>query len=209
MSSFLTILGKHLVPSLNNMLLAGSYDGTTDGFITPNDICNLAPFLTQAEIEALPGFGAGGGAGNTAFFQDKKAIGINGGTFTAGAYRVRDITEISYDSSGLLSLSLNQLTIPAGVYFCDISCPAYNVNYHVSWLHDVTNDVVLALGSSEFASTAANVSSCSRIMGAFELSVESVVEIRHQCWTTNTSTGFGVANLMQESIYTQGVLQWI
>jgi hypothetical protein len=232
MSNFASILGKHLPALTSNMLLGATSGGVQDGFMSVDDVASLVPppdlsgkadidhnhdgiyaplvhdhieFLTQAEIEALPGFGGGSGVSGYCFVRDRKGVNINGGSFTSGAYRVRDLTEIVADTIGC-SLILNQLTVPAGTFIVFFVCPAYDVDYHASLLWNDTSDSLLIEGSASYAWPSAHVVSHSFIIGCITLGSASALEVRHQCYSSKADEGFGVKNPYGDSIFTTGLL---
>ena len=134
--------------------------------------------------------------------RDVKAAGVNGGTFTNGAWRTRDLTEKTSDAEGYASLSANRITLAAGTYEFRISCPAYSVNGHQARLYNITDGGVVANGTSE--NTASAIQTRSFICGKFTYSSSKVFEIQHYCTSTKTSNGFGIYcnNGGVEEIYT-------
>jgi hypothetical protein len=234
MSNFASILGKHLPALASNMLLGATSGGAQDGFMSVEDVAGLVPppdlsgkadidhnhdsvyaplihdhaeFLTQAEIEALPGFGGGSGVIGYCFVRDRKGVNVNGGSFISGAYRTRDLTEIVVDTIGC-SLSLNQLTVPAGTFLVFFTVPAYDVDYHASLLWDCTADSLLVegKGSASYSWPSAHVVSHSFIVGCITLESTSTLEVRHQCYSSKADEGFGVKNPYGDSIFTTGLL---
>lgn len=49
--------------------------------------------------------------------------GTHGGTFTAGAWRTRDLNTVLTNTISGASLSNNQITLPAGKYYVEASAP--------------------------------------------------------------------------------------
>jgi hypothetical protein len=89
----------------------------------------------------------GGGAPN-AIMEDQKASGINGGTFTSGAWRTRDLNTEVRDHYGLTSLAANQFT-PTVAGWVEWSAPACKIGVHQSRLFNVTDGVEVTAGTSE------------------------------------------------------------
>ena len=138
--------------------------------------------------------------------QDQKSTTTNGGTFTSGADRTRDLnTSLTNEITGA-SLASNQITLPAGTYYCEISAPGADVEEHRAILYDTTGSAILLIGTSEWSfdtGSGSGITTKSIISGRFTLSVESVLEVRHRCKTTTGTYGFGNAHGFGEvEVYT-------
>jgi len=154
---------------------------------------------------------------------DQKLTGTPGGTFNgqndepgAAAWKTRDLTYTVHDDFATdITLAAaagdgGDITLEKGVYYAEISAPAFNVNEHVARLADVTDnpgaqaDTVI-LGTSEFApdtalwqdsvpagmTVAASAQTRSIVTGRFSLSSQRTLEIQHRCARTQTLDGFG------------------
>ena len=138
-----------------------------------------------------------GGTGNPisiAILVDQKSDGTNGGTFTASAWRTRDLnTEVS-DPDGIVSISSNQFTLAAGTYLIEYSSPAYDTNAHQTKLYDITGSADLNFGTCEHSGS--GDATISRSFGKFIHTITSanVYEIRHYAETTRSDAGFGLAS---------------
>jgi hypothetical protein len=135
--------------------------------------------------------------------QDQKSSGTAGGTFTSGAWRTRDLNTKVTDTGSIASLASNQITLPAGTYRCHIIATGSQVNNHQARLQDTTGAATLLRGTT--ARSPANgiwATSCSEVSGLFTLSVSSVLEVQHQCSTTEAADGFGVAGGFGTEVYT-------
>jgi len=136
--------------------------------------------------------------------RDEKAQNTDGGTFTSGAWRTRDLNTSKTNTIGGASLAANQVTLPAGTYWCEIKVPGHNVDQHQARLYNVTGAAVLVIGTSESTSTNL-VQTSSWIRGRFTLTASSALEVRHWCITTRADTGFGYAANITTEIYTDAV----
>jgi len=134
--------------------------------------------------------------------QDQKAVGVDGGGFTFGAWRLRDINTEQADTLGICAIAANQITLAAGTYRCLITCPAHRVDRHQTRLRNVTAVATLLRGTSEWSAALGDVASRSIISGRFTLAAVSILEIQHQCSATRAGTGFGVAAGFGVEIYT-------
>lgn len=137
------------------------------------------------------------------YLRDEKSAGVDGGTFTSGAWRKRDLnTEVS-DAGNHASLSSSQITLAAGTYEFAISCPAFNVNNHRAKLYNVTDAVDVELGTSMYSGNTSYSANRSEIVGRFTIGSSKVFEIQHRCGSTQATNGFGEkANLSDAEIYT-------
>lgn len=141
-------------------------------------------------------------SGTTAFInsskyiniQDQKASGTNGGTFTAGAWRTRDLNTIVVDETGLVSVGTNQITLPAGTYRIVVSCPALQVNRNLVRLQNITDAITLLFGQNAFSGASPdNTSVLAILRGKFTITATKTIEVQHIAETTYATYGFGVA----------------
>ncbi len=146
-----------------------------------------ADFYTKPQIDAMvsPKF---------LVVRDEKASGTDGGTFTNGAWRVRTLGTVATNSITGASLGSNQITLPAGTFQIDAWAGAFNVGAHATKLYNVTDSADALIGSTENTTTGADPTSTkSSVQGILTIAVPTVFELRHQCGTTKSSTGFGKA----------------
>jgi len=148
---------------------------------------------------------------------DQKPAGTNGGTFTSGDWRTRNLTTIKYNSITGASLSNNRITLPAGTYYIRASAPAYSndedLNNHKIKLRNVNDNTDVIIGTSEYArgmgygGDYAHLTTRSFLEGVFTISSTKSFEIQHRCSSTGS---FGVAsNFGVDEIYTQVFIQKI
>jgi len=123
---------------------------------------------------------------------DQKASYADGGTFTSGAWRTRDLNTEIDDPDGIVTIASNQFTLGAGSYLIRWSAPAYYTSGHQTRLYDVTNTAALQIGSS--AHTNANTSSTSSGSDRVTITANTTYEIQHRCSVTQTSIGFGLGS---------------
>jgi len=133
--------------------------------------------------------------------RDKKAQNTAGGTFTQDAWQKRDINEELADTGGDCAIANDQITLGAGTYRCRISCPAVNVTLHQARLYDTTGSATLVTGTST-ENQSSHDTGHSFIIGRFELTEESVLEIQHYCTSTQVTYGFGNACNLTDEVYT-------
>lgn len=132
--------------------------------------------------------------GKYALLRDEKSSGTQGGTFTSGAWRTRDLNTEAVDAIGI-TLSSNQFTLPAGTYRFSASAPARIVNGHKIRLQNITDVSTVLFGEVAFTSAASDASNTrSRMEGQFTIAASKTFEIQHRCATTRGADGFGSAD---------------
>ena len=132
------------------------------------------------------------GVHNLLHVQDRKAKGVDGGTFTSGAWRTRVFnTELVNNIPGA-SLAANRITLPAGTYYIRSFAPATNVSTHTCRLYRVSPNAGVLLAGSSSNSAATNGSTTNSVIDdVVTLAETTVLEIQHACFTTKADTGFG------------------
>jgi len=158
--------------------------------------------LTTAQLKAVIG------PSEILHVRDEQAQNTAGGTFTSGAWRTRTLNAVKTNTIGGASLSGNQVTLPAGTYWCDISCPAYYVDNHQARLQSLISppDIITILGTSETAiSSAYGSQTISTIRGRFTVAQQVVLEVQHQCKSTRNTNGFGAPANFATEVYAEAV----
>ena len=136
--------------------------------------------------------GAGGKFASYAVIADQKTSGTDGGTFTSGDWRTRDLnTEIS-DADNIVSISSNQFTLGAGTYLICWTANAYMVDRHKTRLYDVTNTSSIRAGTTEYTSNSSNVNTRSFGWHRVTIAGNTTYRIEHRCQSTYSSSGFGL-----------------
>jgi hypothetical protein len=136
---------------------------------------------------------ASGGGVTTATFVDSKATGTNGGTFTNGAWRTRDLNTSVFNNITSCSLSSNQISLPAGTYTISAQAPAFEVHENQTRFYNITDSTVELIGSSAYNSLGTIVAN-SFIYGTFTIAATKTYELQHRCVITKSTNGFGVDN---------------
>lgn len=151
--------------------------------------------------------------GDYVLVQDQKAQGTNGGTFTSGSWQTRTLnTKVVDETAGAaVTVSSNQITLPAGTYYVRIKCPAKGVGSHQARLHETTGTLSDIIGTSEssvqYNSTLLTTTD-SLIVGTVTVSdanvtaSQNIFEVQHRCSTTVASYGFGTDCNWTTEIYT-------
>ena len=126
--------------------------------------------------------------------QHQETSGTNGGPFNSGAWRTRTLNTVLTNNITGSSLSLNQITLPAGTYHVQARCEAGPVNENKLKLRDITNTLDLLIGDSNHSAAGSGVKTRAFVNGQINLADETVLEVQHQCATTNSTLGFGQAS---------------
>ena len=125
---------------------------------------------------------------------DVKANLTDGGTFTSGAWRTRDLNTEDIDTNNIVTLASNQFTLQAGTYRIRATAPAYTVEQAVGKLRNVTDgsDVIIGTGGYYPNGGRSDVVR-TEIVGQFTIASAKAFEIQHYCTATQATNGFGVA----------------
>lgn len=123
--------------------------------------------------------------------QDQKPSGVSGGTFTAGAWRTRDLNAIVRDDTGEVVLENNRFVLPAGRYIINITAPVYSVNRNILQLWNLTQQYTIT-GIVNFSNSTSNVSNVALLNTAIKIDSNNTFEVLHRGETTQSVNGFGV-----------------
>jgi len=191
--------------------MALKLNGSTDGSVSIDAPADTSPTGTDVTLTLPTSAGSSGqylqtnGSGvlswqtvtipdaiSVARITDSKALGTNGGTFTNGAWRTRDLNSIEDDPDSIVTLSSNQFTLGAGTYLIQWSAPAFKVEHHQTRLWDVTGSADVAIGTSEYNAASDDVQTRSFGFDIVTLAASNTFEIQHRCHTSNNGNGLGV-----------------
>jgi len=157
-------------------------------------------------VAGTPASSVGSGDGlfaGYALLRDEKAANTNGGTFTLGARRTRDLNVEKFDFGGIVTLAGNQFTLAAGTYYVDGRAPAVSVSIHKAFIVNVTDAVDVVIGSNTLSGDTSQ-STDSIVRGRFTIAATKVFELQHQSLGTRATDGFGVAaNIGVVEVYSE------
>ena len=148
--------------------------------------------------------GVGGKFASYAIIADVKSTNVNGGTFSSGDWRTRDLnTEIS-DADGIVSISSNQFTLAAGTYLIKFSAPSFNTNNNQARLYNATTSTTVQVAQVGFQNgSSGHVQTSSVGLARVTISGSTAFEIQHRCNASSATYGFGVStNYSNDVIYT-------
>ena len=139
-----------------------------------------------------------------AYYEDQKAANTAGGSASpSNTYNTRTLNTEVYDTIGC-TLSSNEITIPAGTYYIEASCPAFRVSNHKARLYNVTNTAVLAYGTSEYGAVGSGdlVSTRSWITAKFTVANDTAIRLEHAVTNPTNSDDYGrAANQTGSEVY--------
>ena len=170
-----------------------SFNGTANIDINYNNLINR-PTIPTNNNQLTNGAGyitSGGEFSAYAVVGDVKGATTDGGTFSAGAFRTRDLNTEFADPHGIVSVSSNRFHLGAGSYMIVAAAPCYNTYRHVALVHDVNANNTAIMGQTSFNANGMSVSWC---IGRVSPSGSRSYEIRHRCDNGRTSIGFGIAH---------------
>ena len=127
-----------------------------------------------------------------AIISDQKDKDTDGGTFTSGAFRTRDLNTEIADPDGIVSIASNQFTLGAGDYLIEASAFAYKVNRHVLRLQNITASTTVQIGTMEYATSGADVGNRAFVVARVSLTANTTFEIQHRSQSTYATQGFGI-----------------
>ena len=138
-----------------------------------------------------------------ALIVDKKNSNTDGGSFTSGAWRTRDLNTILVNEDSICAgtSGSDSFTLIAGTYLIKWSAPAYEVQHHTTKLHDATADAIVAKGTPQYDQSGYSMG---RSWGSHVVTITSYNDqkIKHKCSTTRNTDGFGLGADLQDEYYT-------
>jgi len=140
---------------------------------------------------------------SVATIEDQKPQGTEGGTFTSGARRTRDLNTITSDENSIVTLNANQFTLQAGTYVIEASAPAFKVNKHTAFIRNVTDSVDVAISQAQRDDGTSSSTGQTFAVGGIVITSPKVFEIQHECQTTFASSGFGQSTNFSVGVFTQ------
>lgn len=182
----------------NNTIGGLTNGGLPDGCILDADINGMAaskltgalPAISGASLTNLP---AGGKFASYAVICDQKSNNTDGGTFTSGAWRTRDLNTELFDADGIVSISSNQFTLSAaGTYLIEFYAPAFRSSTNQARLYDITGSAVVDIGMTTTTDTGSDGDTSLAIgFARHTITSSNTYEIQHQCTSTKNTEGFG------------------
>jgi len=125
--------------------------------------------------------------------EDQKASTTDGGTFTTGAWRTRDLnTEVKNTIQGA-SLGSNQITLPAGTYRIRAKLPFRGTERTKARLYNVSDVSTEIWGTNGYGASAGGSVGWDFVEGIFTIAAEKTLEVQHNAQQTSATGGFGLS----------------
>ncbi len=163
---------------------------------------NLSSDISATKFIGISSGLSGIGITGTAHFWDTKTYNTNGGTFTSGAWRHRDLNYEAGSNNIGATLSSNKFTLKPGVYQIEWWATSYYARTTISRLYNVTDDEVLTgIGGTvqinqQHYNWNGNAGT-DRLHGCtpkITLNTDTELRLDHRCHTTRSYYGFGYRN---------------
>ena len=138
-----------------------------------------------------------------AVIADQKTSGTDGGTFTSGAWRTRDLNTEVTDVDNIVSKSSKQFTLQAGTYLIKARATGYDCDRHQLRIRNITDASTVRFGISNFVNQTYNVFSTAVVVGRTTISGAKVFELQHQAQSTKTTFGLGVASNFTTEVFAE------
>lgn len=138
-----------------------------------------------------------------AYFEDQKAAGTNGGAGST-SYATRTLNTEVYNGITGVSLSSNQVSLPAGTYLIEATAPALRVNNHKCRIYNASTAAAIAYGTSEFCAVGSGPIVVNRSTVVTRLTVASttLIELQHRLDTATNNADYGTAaNMTGVEVY--------
>jgi len=126
------------------------------------------------------------------FIKDVKANGTNGGTFSSGAWRTRDLNTLE-GNTDFISLNANQFTLDAGTYVIEATSQAFRVDRHKLRIQNITDGVTEFYGLVARSPDINSTVGYAVAIGQVSIISQKVFELQHKSNVTQNSQGFGLA----------------
>lgn len=136
--------------------------------------------------------------------EERHNPGVASGDLTAATWNARVLNTKVFDANSICALDsgTGQFNLGSGNYRVRASASAYKVDGHMIRLLNVTDNTVIATGTSEFASpTGDNSSTRSELTTEFSITGTKTFALQHNCTTSRSSNGKGQAASINNELY--------
>lgn len=155
--------------------------------------------LRDSSLSTGGGSGSGGGLNINDYgvFTHTVSGSVNGGTATAGAWNVRPLNTIQYNTLPSATLSGNRVTLGPGTYFIMANSAAYRVGSHKLQIYNHTTGTSIAVGTGEFSNSAAQNANRSFVSAVFVTATSAQIGLLH--FTENSKGNTDLGNSISSS----------
>ena len=167
--------------------------GLPDGSVALADLATTGTASNSTFLRGDGAFAAAGGGKfeSYAIIADQKSSTTQGGGFTSGAWRTRDLNTEIADADGIVSISSNQFTLGAGSYLIRGYASVYRTNGHQVRLYNVTDSAEVAVGCNGMSHSSYYTMNPSTVTGRVTITGSTVFELQHRCADTVNTYGYG------------------
>jgi len=138
-----------------------------------------------------------------AIIADQKSAGTNGGAFTSGAWRTRDLNTEVTDVDNIVSLSSNRFTLQAGTYLIKGRATAYDCERHQLRIRNITDASTVRFGICNFLNTSYNPHNTAVIVGRTTITGAKEFELQHQAQTSKSNGGMGLGSNFTTEVFAE------
>jgi hypothetical protein len=198
---FIQILGDVLdlgVPSdatvtaakLNNDIISGSTELATAPADTDEFLVSDAGTLKRIDYSLIKS-SAGAYESQLLHVRQEVNAGTDSQTLSNSGANTRVLDTVKTNEITGASLSSNEITLPAGTYFCLASAPAYLTSNHQCRLYNTTDSADVLEGTTEHAWNNGYTTTHSFLRGRFTISGTKGFTLRHYVGQTRNDSGGG------------------
>lgn len=163
-------------------------------FASSGQVVAGASTQTAVTPAGLAASGAMSFARSYASFRDVKPLGTQGGSFTTGAWRTRDLNTVAVNGIPGASLASNQITLPAGTYYVIAQAAIGPISNARLRLFNVTTAGLTLEGVNNGSVQTGNLTnSLAHLAGTFTLVAPTVLELQLYASVSYASSGNGAA----------------
>jgi hypothetical protein len=185
--------------------VGGTYSAVSVQYISAS---SATPFNDLEDVVFYfqrSGDAGGSGMAQTMIVRDEKANGTLAQVLSAATWNRRHLTRVTANSIPGAQLNANLIILPAGNYVLEASSPAANCNGNQARLYNVTDNVLLDLGTSDCNyignyATTKPVISRSVLQTSFSITSTKSFAIDH--WVEEIGSGGRNANAGVAEVYT-------
>ncbi len=171
-----------------NNIINESSDTITIG--ASGDTISIPAGATIANSGTATGF-AGGFSNQLLHVRQEVNAGTDSQTLSNSGANTRVLDTVKTNEITGASLSSNEITLPAGTYFCLASAPAYLTSNHQCRLFNTTDNADVLEGTTEHAWNNGYVTTHSFLRGRFTISGTKGFTLRHYVGQTRNDSGGG------------------
>jgi hypothetical protein len=175
--------GSYIMESVQVTSTENAVSGTSVGALqTLGGMTVEKDLVVNGNIYGLP---------QIAIIEEQLSNGTNSTYSTTGSYITRTLNTVVSNTVTGLSLTSNQITLPAGTYRVDVLAPGYDCIRTKARLRNITDSSTIAVGTSAVANAGTSLV-YSQINRIFTITSTKVIEVQQYFQSTSSQNG-GIA----------------